>query len=76
MTEAAGVLRLGSVGRQIVRDWVVRFNERGPDGLLDGKAPGTISNLMMLSVKPLQRSWIAGRMRRSMRSSAGGWSIW
>lgn len=32
--------RLGSVGRQIVRDWVVRFNERGPDGLLDGKAPG------------------------------------
>ena len=25
---------------QIVRDWVVRFNARGPDGLLDGKAPG------------------------------------
>jgi transposase len=25
---------------QIVRDWVVRFNDRGPEGLLDGKAPG------------------------------------
>lgn len=25
---------------QIVRDWVVRFNERGPDALIDGKAPG------------------------------------
>lgn len=25
---------------QIVRDWVMRFNARGPDGLLDGKAPG------------------------------------
>ncbi|MCY1740960.1 helix-turn-helix domain-containing protein [Ensifer sp. SL37] len=25
---------------QIVRDWVVRFNERGPDGLINGKAPG------------------------------------
>ena len=25
---------------QIVRDWVVRFNARGADGLLDGKAPG------------------------------------
>ena len=32
--------RLGGVGLQIVRDWVMRFNARGPDGLLDGKAPG------------------------------------
>jgi transposase len=37
--------RVGSVGRQIVRDWVVRFNVRGPDGLLDGKAPGNKSKL-------------------------------
>ena len=37
--------RVGSVGRQIVRDWVVRFNARGPDGLLDGKAPGNKSKL-------------------------------
>jgi transposase len=29
--------RIGGVG---VRDWVVRFNARGPEGLLDGKAPG------------------------------------
>ena len=33
-------VRIGGVGLQIVRDWVVRFNARGPDGLLDGKAPG------------------------------------
>lgn len=32
--------RIGGVGFQIVRDWVVRFNARGPAGLLDGKAPG------------------------------------
>ena len=32
--------RIGGVGLQIVRDWVVRFNARGPDGLLDGKALG------------------------------------
>jgi transposase len=32
--------KVGSVTLQIVRDWVVRFNARGPDGLLDGKAPG------------------------------------
>ena len=37
--------RIGGVGLQIVRDWVVRFNARGPDGLLDGKAPGARSKL-------------------------------
>lgn len=36
-TEAA---RLGSVTVQIVRDWVVKFNASGPDGLIDRKAPG------------------------------------
>src|SRR5260370_12667157 len=33
-TEAA---KIGGVGLQIIRDWVLRFNARGPDGLLDGK---------------------------------------
>lgn len=37
--------RIGSVGPQIVRDWVIRFNARGPDGLLDDKAPGPRSRL-------------------------------
>lgn len=37
--------RIGGVGLQIVRDWVVRFNARGPDGLLDGKSPGKRSRL-------------------------------
>jgi transposase len=32
--------RLGSVTLQIVRDWVLRFNAEGPDGLIDRKAPG------------------------------------
>ena len=31
--------RMGGVGLQIVRDWVMRFNARGPEGLLDRKAP-------------------------------------
>ena len=35
--EAAGI---GGVTRQIVRDWVVRFNAEGPEGLRDRKAPG------------------------------------
>ena len=32
--------RLGDVMRQIVRNWVVRFDAEGPDGLCDRKAPG------------------------------------
>jgi transposase len=32
--------RVGGVGLQIVRDWVVRFNAHGPDGLIDRRAPG------------------------------------
>ena len=36
-TEAA---KIGGVGLQVVRDWVIKFNAHGPDGLIDGKAPG------------------------------------
>lgn len=37
--------RIGGVGLQIVRDWVVRFNAAGPAGLIDGKAPGAAPKL-------------------------------
>jgi transposase len=36
-TEAA---RIGGVTLQIVRDWVVKFNAHGPEGLIDRKPPG------------------------------------
>ena len=36
-TEAA---RIGGVGLQIVRDWVLRFNAEGPDGLKDIRSKG------------------------------------
>ena len=41
-TEAA---KAGCVTLQVVRDWVLRFNARGPDGLIDRKAPGHPSRL-------------------------------
>jgi len=50
-TEAA---KIGGVGLQIIRDWVLRFNARGPDGLRDGKSPGQPSKL-----NDLQRQAIA-----------------
>jgi transposase len=36
--------RLGGVGLQTIRDWVLRLNARGP-GLVDGKASGQRSKL-------------------------------
>ncbi len=41
-TDAA---RIGDVGLQVIRDWVLRFNAKGPDGLIDGKASGQPSKL-------------------------------
>jgi transposase len=32
--------RIGGMDRQTLRDWVHRFNARGPDGLLDGWSKG------------------------------------
>jgi transposase len=41
-TDAA---RTGVVGLQVIRDWVLRFNAKGPDGLIDGKSSGQPSKL-------------------------------
>ena len=41
----AEAAQIGGVTRQIVRDWVVRFNALGPEGLLDRKPPGLPSKL-------------------------------
>ena len=41
-TDAA---RIGGVGLQIIRDWVLRFNADGPEGLIDRQAPGKPAKL-------------------------------
>jgi len=41
-TQAA---EIGGVTLQVIRDWVLRFNAQGPDGLIDRKAPGAIPKL-------------------------------
>ena len=41
-TEAA---RVGGMDRQTLRDWVIRFNDEGPDGLSDSPRPGGPSRL-------------------------------
>ena len=32
--------KIGGMDRQTLRDWVIRFNEQGPDGLLNIPSPG------------------------------------
>ena len=41
-SEAAQV---GGVTLQVIRDWVLRFNAEGPNGLITRKAPGKVSIL-------------------------------
>ena len=41
-TQAA---EMGGATLQVVRDWVLRFNAEGPEGLIDRKAPGQPSRL-------------------------------
>jgi transposase len=41
----AEAARIGGMDRQTLRDWVHRFNEEGPDGLINHKAPGATPKL-------------------------------
>jgi transposase len=58
-TEAA---KIGGVGLQIIRDWVLRFNARGPEGLLDGKSPGQPAKLNDVQRQALARMVESGPM--------------
>ena len=63
--------RVGGVGRQTVRDWVVRFNARGPDGLIDGKAPGNTCKL-----NDSQRQALVNIVERGPRPAIHGVVRW
>ena len=67
-TEAA---EIGGVGLQIIRDWVMRFNARGSDGLLDGKSPGQPSKL-----NDVQRQAIARMIESGPIPAAHGVVRW
>ena len=51
----ANAARIGGVGLQIIRDWVLRFNAQGPDGLIDAKAPGKAPKLNEAQRRELAR---------------------
>ena len=37
--------RVGGMDRQTLRDWVIRFNEQGPEGLINIPSPGAPAKL-------------------------------
>ena len=45
--------RIGGMDRQTLRDWVHRFNEEGPEGLVNGKAPGSPPKLTRAQLEEL-----------------------
>ncbi len=51
---------LGGMDRQTLRDWVLRFNDKGPDGLLNRKSTGRKSRLSDEQLEELDRIAEAG----------------
>ena len=52
--------RLGGMDRQTLRDWVHRFNQCGPDGLINAKSPGRRPKLSKEQMEELGRLVEAG----------------
>jgi transposase len=67
-TEAA---KIGGVNLQIIRDWILRFNARGPEGLLNGNAPGQPSKL-----NDFQRQSVARMIERGSIPAVHGVVRW
>src|SRR5215210_4621054 len=57
--------RIGGVTVQIVRDWVVKFNAHGPEGLINRKPPGQPSKPPTRIARPCRPSSSKGPFRRS-----------
>src|SRR5262249_26271323 len=46
---------IGAMDRQTLRDWAHRFNQKGPEGLINGKAPGPRPKLSPEQKQELKR---------------------
>ena len=71
MGQRAPRRKIGSVGLQIIRDWVLRFNARGPNALVNGKSPGHPCKL-----NDLQRQAIAEMIERGPIPAVHGVVRW
>ena len=62
--------KIGGMDRQ-TRDWVIRFNEQGPDSLINKSSPDAPGKLRPQSTRRFSLAW-KGRSRRSTGWCAGG----
>ena len=67
--------KIGGMDRQTLRDWVIRFNEQGPDGLVNKPSPGAPGKLTDKHKAFLARLPRQARSLRSMALCAGGPAI-
>src|SRR5262249_42414996 len=67
--------KIGGMDRQTLRDWVIRFNERGRTVSLTSHRRARPANSARSARRFLCVSWRKGRSRRWMASCAGGPAI-
>jgi transposase len=67
--------KIGGMDRQTLRHWVIRFNEQGPDGLINIPSPGVPPKLDATHKAFLAGSWRRARFRLSAAWCAGGRAI-
>jgi transposase len=67
----AAAAKLGGMDRQTLRDWVHRFNEAGPDGLINHSAPGGTPKL-----SAAQRAKLAALVERGPIPAVDGVVRW
>ena len=68
--------KIGGMDRQTLRDWVIRYNEQGPDGLINIPSPGAPRQARRHAQEPFSvGSWTKARSLRSTAWCAGGPAI-
>ena len=68
--------RIGGVGLQIARDWVIRFNARGSDGPLDGKQRNTQAEKDAIKEgKTAGETWPDEPARAAQKDNDARWTL-
>jgi hypothetical protein len=68
--DRAAAVKIGGMDRQMLRDWVHRFNVSGPEGLIDNRTEGLDSGAKRNAVKRsgFERPFQARQVRLGMAS--------
>ena len=74
-TSREDAAKIGSMDRQTLRNWVIRFNEQGPDGLINIPSPGAPPKLDTEHKDFLARIVEDGTIQQSTAWCAGGRAI-